>query len=106
MYRITDQVLDPSEVSRALAGTANTWSIVIHAAVVVRQTSGQSVTTSVAHTALSGAEEELRQIGSDLRRKWPVQGVAIVRRTGRLAPGEIISIVGIAAEHREDAFGL
>ncbi len=104
MYRVTERALDPSALMNSLLKAGNVGSVVLHCA-VVRETSGQTITSSASYTALPGAEAELEQIGRELKAKWHVERVVLARRTGCLVPGEIISVVGAAAPHREEAFG-
>jgi len=104
VYQVKEQVLDPNMLMDSLLKAGNVGSVVIHCA-VVREVSGQTITSSASFTALPGVEAELEQIGNELKAKWHVERVALVRRTGCLSPGEIISIVGTAAAHREEAFG-
>ncbi len=103
MYQVTDTILDPGAVAASLAGAENAGSVVIHCA-IVRERTGQDVTTSVTYVALPGAEDELREIGEELKARWGVTAMALVRRTGTLAPGDMISIAGAVAPHREEAF--
>ncbi len=103
MYQVTEQVLDLNTLMRSLLKAGDVGSVVIHCA-VVRGISGQMITSSATYTALPGAEAELERIGSELKAKWRIEDIALVRRTGCLAPGEIISVVGVAAAHREEAF--
>jgi molybdopterin synthase catalytic subunit len=50
------------------------------------------------------AEAELTRHVETAQRRWPLQGVSIIHRFGRLCPGEEIVLVITAAAHRHDAF--
>ena len=50
------------------------------------------------------AEAEIERHVEAAERRWPLLGVTIVHRYGRLAPGEDIVLVVTAAAHRQDAF--
>jgi molybdopterin synthase catalytic subunit len=50
------------------------------------------------------AEAEIGRHVEAAERRWPLLGVTIVHRHGRLAPGEDIVLVVTAAAHRQDAF--
>jgi molybdopterin synthase catalytic subunit len=50
------------------------------------------------------AEAEIGRHVEAAERRWPLLGVTIVHRHGRLAPGEDIVLVLTAAAHRQDAF--
>ena len=49
-------------------------------------------------------EREIARIVEDAQNRWPLLGVTVVHRIGRLTPGEKIVFVGVAAGHRGDAF--
>jgi molybdopterin synthase catalytic subunit len=50
------------------------------------------------------AEEEVRRVADEAAARWPVDGVTVVHRFGRLAPGENIVLVATASAHRQAAF--
>ena len=50
------------------------------------------------------AEQEIARVASDAERRWPLLGVTVIHRYGRIAPGEEIVLVVVASEHRADAF--
>jgi molybdopterin synthase catalytic subunit len=49
------------------------------------------------------ATATMRQIGAEIQARWPVDGIAIVHRTGRLAIGEASVAIAIASPHRHEA---
>lgn len=49
------------------------------------------------------AEKMMRQIAEEVRERWPVTGVAMQHRTGRLEIGEPSVIIAVASPHRGDA---
>jgi molybdopterin synthase catalytic subunit len=49
-------------------------------------------------------EREIARHVEEARSRWPLEGVRIVHRTGRLLPGERIVFVAVAAPHRREAF--
>jgi molybdopterin synthase catalytic subunit len=50
------------------------------------------------------AEKELERIAQEARSRWPVQGVVLLHRFGKIAPGERIVMVAVSALHRSEAF--
>lgn len=48
-------------------------------------------------------ERRLTEAETEARRRWPLQGVLIIHRVGRLQPGERIVLVATAAGHRAAA---
>src|ERR1700687_4212809 len=49
-------------------------------------------------------EREIQQHVHEAERRWPLLGVTIIHRVGRLAVGEAIVLVAVASSHRAAAF--
>jgi len=49
-------------------------------------------------------EREIGRIVEDAKARWPLMGVTIIHRVGRLLPGDNIVFVAVAAKHRGAAF--
>lgn len=49
-------------------------------------------------------ERQLRAVADDAVARWPLQGVVVVHRFGRLTAGERIVLVAVASSHRAAAF--
>jgi molybdopterin synthase catalytic subunit len=50
------------------------------------------------------AEAEIRRHAEDALSRWPLQGLTVIHRFGRIAPGENIVLVVTASPHRQAAF--
>jgi molybdopterin synthase catalytic subunit len=50
------------------------------------------------------AEAEIARHADTAMSRWPLTGVSIIHRVGRIAPGENIVLVLTASEHRQAAF--
>jgi molybdopterin synthase catalytic subunit len=50
------------------------------------------------------AEAEIARHVEEAERRWPLHGVTVIHRYGRLAPGANIVLVVTASSHRQDAF--
>ena len=50
------------------------------------------------------AETEIAGHVEEARTRWPLMGVTVIHRYGRIAPGENIVLVVTASSHREAAF--
>ena len=50
------------------------------------------------------AEAEISRHVEEARARWPLLGVTVIHRYGRMAPGENIVLVLTASSHREAAF--
>jgi|SRR5438876_4378319 len=50
------------------------------------------------------AQAEISRHVAEAERRWPLMGVTVVHRYGRIEPGDNIVLVVTAAAHRQDAF--
>ncbi len=50
------------------------------------------------------AEAEIGRHVEEAYARWPLLGVTVIHRYGRLTPGEVIVLVATASSHREAAF--
>jgi molybdopterin synthase catalytic subunit len=50
------------------------------------------------------AEAEIARHVAEAEQRWPLLGVTVIHRVGRLVPGDKIVLVATAAAHRGDAF--
>ena len=50
------------------------------------------------------AEAEIERHVADAKARWPLMGVTVIHRYGRIEPGENIVLVVTASSHREAAF--
>ena len=50
------------------------------------------------------AEVEIARHVEEAERRWPLLGVTVIHRFGRLVPGDNIVLVATASAHRGDAF--
>lgn len=50
------------------------------------------------------AEEEITRIATEATRRWPLAGITIIHRHGRIAAGNNIVLVIAASSHRHAAF--
>lgn len=50
------------------------------------------------------AEAEIRRHAEQAMARWPLQGLTVIHRFGRIRPGENIVLVVTASQHRQAAF--
>lgn len=50
------------------------------------------------------AEEEIDRIAQEAAQRWPLTGLTVLHRFGRIRPGEQIVLVACASTHRRAAF--
>ena len=50
------------------------------------------------------AEEEVARVVAQAEERWPLQGIRLIHRYGKIRPGENIVLVATASAHRRAAF--
>jgi molybdopterin synthase catalytic subunit len=71
----------------------------------VRDLTDGRVTAALDYEAYPGmAEKKLAEVEEETRRRWPVGGMALVHRLGRLEVGEVSVAVAVSCPHRAEAF--
>ena len=50
------------------------------------------------------AEAEVARVVEEARARWPLQGVTVIHRFGKILPGQNIVLVATASAHRRAAF--
>ena len=103
MVRLVESSIDPASVYNSIC-SAFSGSVVFHYAVVKKQAGSGKATTSIEYRAQDDTILELEQIAGELERSWKLEDVLLIRRTGCLDVGEIISLVAASSPNSEDAF--
>jgi molybdopterin synthase catalytic subunit len=103
MVKISSIPINPSE-AYDLIGKNVSGSVVLHYAVVKESNDSERSTTCIDYQANDETEGELEAIAAELLGKWTLEDVLLVRRTGCLRVGEIISLVAASSPNSEDAF--
>jgi molybdopterin synthase catalytic subunit len=102
LYEVTVERLDLARLMEAVA--RNTSGAVASFLGVVREFArGRQVRYLEYDAYPEMATATMREIGAEIRARWPVDGVAIAHRTGRLAIGEASVAIAIASPHRREA---
>ena len=70
---------------------------------IVRDVAGELLWMELEHYP-GMTERALAAIADEAWSRWPLLGVTVIHRTGRLVPGERIMMVGTASAHRAAAF--
>lgn len=103
MVSLVESPIDPATVYNSIC-SAYSGSVVLHYAVVKRHAGSGKPTTAIEYRTQGDAVVELEEIAGDLARRWQLEDVLLIRRTGRLAVGDIISLVAASSPNSEDAF--
>ncbi len=83
---------------------AGSGGIAVFLGVVRDNDRGRPVTSIEYHAYPAMARAVLDRIEKNLRKRWPLGGVVLEHRTGKLKVGEASVIVAVSAPHRAEAF--
>jgi molybdopterin synthase catalytic subunit len=103
MVKLVENPIDPTSVYNSIC-LAFSGSVVFHYAVVKKQAGSGKATTCIEYRAEGDTIPELEGIAGELERRWKLEDVLLIRRTGCLGVGDIISLVAASSPNSEDAF--
>jgi molybdopterin synthase catalytic subunit len=103
LVRIQTEDFDTSaEVARLTRGRHDVGAVVTFIG-LCRDEGGRLSALELEHYPAM-AEAEIARIAQQAMERWPLNGVSIIHRYGRLAPGDNIVLVVTASTHRHAAF--
>jgi molybdopterin synthase catalytic subunit len=101
--RVQTQDFDAAAEAEALtAGRADVGALVTFVG-LCRDEGGRLAALELEHYP-GMAEEEIGRVVAEAEARWPLMGVTVIHRSGRIAPGERIVFVATASAHRAAAF--
>ena len=108
MIRVQREDFDVgAEIARLSAGNHGIGGIASFIGTVREGASHDGATTHIGAITLEHypgmTERQLEAIEAEARTRWPLDGVLIIHRYGRLEPGEQIVLVVTASSHRQAA---
>jgi molybdopterin synthase catalytic subunit len=101
--RIQREAFDLEEESRRLTAGRTDIGAVVAFTGWCRDEAGALSALELEHYP-GMAEEEIGRIAAAASERWPLLGLTIIHRHGRILPGEPIVLVLAASEHRHAAF--
>src|SRR5262247_1651429 len=105
MVRLQREDFDAAaEVAALTAGRDDVGAVVTFTGLCRGSENGQPIAALVLEHYPGMAEAEIARHVEEAERRWPLLGITVIHRYGRLAPGENIVLVVTAASHRHDAF--
>lgn len=103
--RIQTDDFDIAREIAALTASRTDIGAVVTFSGICRGTEGGDATTALTLEHYPGmAEAEIARHAEQAMARWPLTGVTIVHRVGRIVPGENIMVVLTASAHRQAAF--
>jgi molybdopterin synthase catalytic subunit len=101
--RVQRETFDLSEESRRLtAGRADVGAVVAFTGYC--RDEGETLAALELEHYPGMAEEEILRIAREAAERWPLLGLTVVHRYGKIAPGQPIVLVLAASSHRQAAF--
>lgn len=91
-----------AEVARLTAGRTDIGAVVTFSG-LCRDEAGALSALELEHYP-GMAEDEIGRIAAEASARWPLQGLTVIHRFGRIVPGENIVLVVAASAHRQAAF--
>jgi molybdopterin synthase catalytic subunit len=101
--RVQRHDFDPGAEAEALARGRTDVGAVVSFVGYCRDEGGRFAALELEHYP-GMAEDEIARAAQEAEARWPLLGATVIHRYGRIAPGERIVLVAVAAEHRGAAF--
>jgi len=103
MIEVTDTPLSPERVIEKVKSDGS-GCVVTYVGLIRNQSQGRPV-LSVEYQDTDGkAVNTLREIVNEASSRWPVEGIAMSHRTGKLMVGDINLVIAVASAHRGEGF--
>jgi molybdopterin synthase catalytic subunit len=103
--RLQREAFDIAAEAAALTrGRTDIGAIVTFTGVCRADENGEPIAALTLEHYPGMAEAEIAGHVEEARARWPLLGVTVVHRYGRIEPGEVIVLVATASSHREAAF--
>jgi molybdopterin synthase catalytic subunit len=103
--RMTQELIDTAAESAALSrGRTDVGAVVVFTGICRDDEDGEKISALHLEHYPGMAEAEIARHVNEAEARWPLLGVRIVHRVGRIVPGEVIVLVACASAHRRAAF--
>ena len=93
-----------AEMARMTRGRTDIGAVVTFTGLCRAEENGEPIAALTLEHYPDMAEAEIARHVEEARGRWPLLGVTVIHRYGRIVPGEIIVLVATVASHREAAF--
>jgi molybdopterin synthase catalytic subunit len=92
------------EIAALTKGRSDTGAVVTFTGVCRGAEGGQTIAALTLEHYPGMAETEIARHAETAASRWPLTGLTVIHRVGRIAPGENIVLVVTASVHRHAAF--
>ncbi len=93
-----------AEVRKLIAGRSDVGAVVTFTGVCRADENGAPIAALTLEHYPGMAEAEIVRHVEEARARWPLLGVTVIHRHGRIPPGDDIVLVVTASSHRQAAF--
>jgi molybdopterin synthase catalytic subunit len=93
-----------AEVAALTRGRTDVGAVVTFTGVCRADENGEPIAALTLEHYPGMAEAEIGRHVEEAKARWPLLGVTVIHRHGRLTPGDVIVLVATASSHREAAF--
>jgi molybdopterin synthase catalytic subunit len=93
-----------AETAKLTHGRTDIGAVVTFTGTCRGDENGKPIATLTLEHYSGMAEQEIARHVDEARKRWPLLGVTVIHRYGRLTPGEDIVLVVTASSHRQAAF--
>jgi molybdopterin synthase catalytic subunit len=93
-----------AEVATLTGGRTDIGAVVTFTGVCRADENGEPIAALTLEHYPDMAETEIARHVDEAYARWPLLGVTVVHRYGRIEPGEVIVLVATASSHRQAAF--
>ena len=92
------------EIAALTRGRSDVGAVVTFSGICRGSENGAPITALTLEHYPGMAEAEIRRHTDEAMSRWPLTGLTVVHRVGRITPGENIVLVLAASQHRQAAF--
>ena len=93
-----------AEAAKLTRGRSDVGALVTFTGICRGSEAGEPIAALTLEHYPGMAEAEIERHVAEAATRWPLLGVTVIHRYGRIAPGEDIMMVVVASAHREAAF--
>jgi molybdopterin synthase catalytic subunit len=105
IVRIQREPFDAAaEAAKLTRGRTDVGALVTFTGICRGSEAGEPIAALTLEHYPGMAEAEIERHAAEANKRWPLSGVTVIHRHGRIEPGEGIMMVAAASSHREAAF--
>jgi molybdopterin synthase catalytic subunit len=93
-----------AEVAAMTRGRTDIGAVVSFTGICRADENGAPIAALTLEHYAGMAEAEIARYVEEAESRWPLLGVSVIHRYGRIEPGEVIVLVATASSHRQAAF--